>query len=168
MPKIELKNIKYAAFASEETNCYSATLYVDGKKWGEVSNDGHGGADMFHGVVGKGWEDIRKLDERLKVENPKVPSNFADCPDFDANLELLCGEIVDAWLVERDMKNALKKKVLFYKEAPKAKGAPLYEAPLKGRTFEQVRSAYEAKFPGAIILNALPVEQALPLYRMAA
>ena len=28
--KIELKNVQYAAFASEETNCFEATIYVDG------------------------------------------------------------------------------------------------------------------------------------------
>ena len=47
--KIELKAIQYSAFASEETSCYQANLYVDGKKIGTVSNAGHGGCDDFHG-----------------------------------------------------------------------------------------------------------------------
>jgi len=46
--KIELKNIKYAAFASEETHCYDATLYLDGKAMFRVGNDGHGGCDAHH------------------------------------------------------------------------------------------------------------------------
>ena len=43
--KIELKNIKYAKFASEETHCYEATVYFEGKRTGTVKNDGHGGCD---------------------------------------------------------------------------------------------------------------------------
>jgi hypothetical protein len=43
--KLELKNIKYFASGSQETPCYTATVYVDGKKAIYVDNDGHGGCD---------------------------------------------------------------------------------------------------------------------------
>ena len=43
--KIELKNISHYARGSEETPCYNATVYVNGKKTIEVGNDGHGGCD---------------------------------------------------------------------------------------------------------------------------
>lgn len=46
-PKIILKNLKYAAFASEETSCFSATVYVDGKRLCTARNDGHGGCDSY-------------------------------------------------------------------------------------------------------------------------
>jgi len=46
--KLELKNISYYARGSEETPCYNATVYVNGKKAIEVSNDGHGGCDRQH------------------------------------------------------------------------------------------------------------------------
>lgn len=41
--QIVLKNVKNHADMSEETNCFSATIYVDGKKVGTVKNDGRGG-----------------------------------------------------------------------------------------------------------------------------
>ena len=41
--KIDLKNLKFAEFASQETNCFSATVYIDGVKATTISNDGHGG-----------------------------------------------------------------------------------------------------------------------------
>jgi hypothetical protein len=44
---ITLKNLKIAKFASEETLCFKATVYIDGKKAGEVSNDGHGAPNMY-------------------------------------------------------------------------------------------------------------------------
>lgn len=39
----ELKNVKINRTLSEETLCYSASLYVDGRKVADVSNRGHGG-----------------------------------------------------------------------------------------------------------------------------
>jgi hypothetical protein len=46
--KLELKNISHYARGSEETPCYNATVYINGKKAVEVSNDGHGGSDRQH------------------------------------------------------------------------------------------------------------------------
>ena len=46
--KLELKNISYYERGSAETPCYNATVYVNGKKAVEVSNDGHGGCDRQH------------------------------------------------------------------------------------------------------------------------
>ena len=46
--KFELKNVKYAAFASEDSHCFEATLYKDGKRWCIVSDDGHGGCMDFN------------------------------------------------------------------------------------------------------------------------
>ena len=43
--KLELKNIKVCKWASEETHCYQAVVYVNGKPAIEVSNEGHGGGD---------------------------------------------------------------------------------------------------------------------------
>ena len=40
--KITLKNVKHYESMSEETDCFEASLYVDGKKVGRVSNRGTG------------------------------------------------------------------------------------------------------------------------------
>ena len=45
--RIRLKNIQTNKDLSQETFCYSASLYFDGVKVGRVSNDGHGGPDHF-------------------------------------------------------------------------------------------------------------------------
>lgn len=45
--EISLKNIKHAAFASQETDCFEASVYIDGKRAGYVSNDGHGGSNNY-------------------------------------------------------------------------------------------------------------------------
>lgn len=46
--KVELKNVKYSNFASQETNCFEASVYIDGKKEGMVSNTGQGGCNSYH------------------------------------------------------------------------------------------------------------------------
>lgn len=46
--QLTLKNLKISAFMSEETTCFQATVYVDGKKVGTAQNDGHGGPTYYH------------------------------------------------------------------------------------------------------------------------
>ena len=48
--KITVKNLKVAEFASEETLCFTATVYIDGKMAFTAKNDGHGGCNFYHGV----------------------------------------------------------------------------------------------------------------------
>ena len=43
--KLELKNIKYFASGSEETPCYNADIFINGKKAFHVTNNGCGGCD---------------------------------------------------------------------------------------------------------------------------
>jgi hypothetical protein len=43
--KLEMKNIKHSEFASHETYCYEGSVYLDGKPFALVGNDGHGGCD---------------------------------------------------------------------------------------------------------------------------
>lgn len=45
--KLELKNVKIHPDMSQETNCFSADLWVDGKNVGQVRNDGRGGSHRY-------------------------------------------------------------------------------------------------------------------------
>ena len=45
---LEMKSIKHFASGSQETYCYTAVVYLDGKPFAHVSNDGHGGCDRVH------------------------------------------------------------------------------------------------------------------------
>ena len=45
--RFALAALKVSDFASEETLCFQATILLDGKKVGTVSNDGHGGCDRL-------------------------------------------------------------------------------------------------------------------------
>lgn len=45
---ISFEDFKYCDWMSEETNCFRATLVVDGKNIGEAYNEGHGGCAYYH------------------------------------------------------------------------------------------------------------------------
>ena len=45
--KLELKNVKFYESMSEETNCFQADLFIDGKKIAYVKNTGQGGCTDY-------------------------------------------------------------------------------------------------------------------------
>ena len=46
--RLTVKNYKHCEWMSEETDCYTASLYLDGKRIGTAENSGHGGCDMYN------------------------------------------------------------------------------------------------------------------------
>lgn len=153
--KIELKSIKYAAFASQETSCYNANLYVDGKKIGTVANEGHGGCDSFHGD----WETFKKADEWCKANLPKWSLNDDEEATHETDLEMHCGNLLETFLVTRDVKRALKTKVLFRKPE-----GGIYEMKHHGHVEQAVASILKTN-PKADVLNNMPIEEAVAIYR---
>lgn len=155
--KIELKSLQYSAFASQETNCYSANLYVDDRKIGEVGNDGHGGCDSFHGDQAS----YKATDAWCRANLPQWKG--FDGEPLDTDLELHCGRLIEDWMAARDMKAALRTKVLFTKPSD----GKLYEVRHRGQMEATIASIASAH-PGAAILNGKPLDEALALYRAEA
>jgi hypothetical protein len=60
--KIELKQIKYSDWASEETSCFQANIYLNGKKVGFCNNDGKGGCTSYNRVTGISYEIIHEME----------------------------------------------------------------------------------------------------------
>ncbi len=157
-PVIELKNLKYAAFASEETHCYEATLYVDGKAWGIVSNEGRGGCDYFRGANGRTNADMEALNKQIAATFP--PYEF-DGQSLPYDLEMICGELVDQWLIERDFRKAMKNAVLFTK--PDVAG--IWQIKVrKPNSHAATLAAIKAKFPNYRYLSDMPIAEAMAVY----
>ena len=75
--KLEMKAIKLAQFKSQETYCYEANVYLDGKPFAIVGNDGHGGCDYQHEhpkFKGEFYPTLKKLN----AEFEKLP-NIHQC-----------------------------------------------------------------------------------------
>lgn len=157
-PHIALQNIKRVAHFSEETHCYTAVLYVDGERWGTVSNRGHGGPDDFHGEGGRGYADIETLNT-LIGETYKPYEAYG--MTLEQNLEMVCADLVNQWLRDKDFARAMKAKVLFTK--PDVAG--VWElAVKKPQTLWMMLDAMKAKYPQYTYLADLPVDEAKAIY----
>lgn len=166
-PTIELRGIKVHASMSEETNCYEATLVVDGEVWGRVSNHGQGGPDNFHGTKGRSYSDVAELNKRIAATYPKVDiSDIGISEPLTPDLELVCGEILTDHLIQKDLKRLLSRNVLKFRDGG------IYPVPLKqkGKTWpmDAVTKAIRAKEPNAVLLNEMPFDQALAIFKKAA
>jgi hypothetical protein len=60
MQNLELKNVKFSEWNSEETNNFQATVYLNGVKSGIAYNEGHGGSTDVH-PIGDNFEAYKKL-----------------------------------------------------------------------------------------------------------
>lgn len=67
MIKFELRKIKYFDAMSEETPCFTAEIWENGKKVAYAKNEGRGGGNQVDHVEGLKWDDVRKFDN-LDVE----------------------------------------------------------------------------------------------------
>lgn len=210
MSRIQLKNVKYAAFASEETHCYEASVYFDGKKVGTVKNDGHGGCDYQYPTDKAGWAKMMKFIEKenelptiadkgaamkrycrqlnewgdasyweFQQSDESFYEQYKDDPHGgregntlldsalsfnNKDLEYICGDLVNDYLVSRDLKRALSKKVLFVKD-----DGNLYETRtaktkvMLATWMEQIATKHDTRH----VLNKLKFEDALEIYKAA-
>lgn len=208
MSRIQLKNVKYAAFASEETHCYDASVYFDGKKVGTVKNDGHGGCDYQYPSDQEGWDAmidyIDSLNELKTIEekgaamkrycrqmNEWGDASYWEYQQSDAlfyeqykddphggqegntlldsalrwnneDLEQICCKLVNDFLTGRDLKRLLSKRVLYRN----MNGTVLQTNCARNKTMLQAWiQQVKAKDSVKDVLNAMPFEQALEIYK---
>lgn len=165
---IQLKNVKHAAFASEETDCFTATVYIDGKKSGEVSNEGYGGSNSYHphDLYTTLNDYAKTLPKHICLFIDKEtgkPAEMDVCPD------ILIGDIFNDYIAERDLKKLLGKHIAFVKVNVKG----VYQTKvLPKATIDRLLadSVYLAKqqTEGYQILNLMPFADALSVYRTGA
>lgn len=142
--KIELKNIHHYPRMSEETECYEASLYVDGRKIGQVSNRGTGGCDDFYGDRAA----FERAEEWVKLNMPNTPS-----------LEEVCGELLGVYLDKKELQKHMAKKVLL------VENGHLYEVSFGGKPDASQIARVKAEHPNSVVLNGLPIEKAVQIYR---
>lgn len=192
-PVLELRGVKYAAFASDETACYRATLYVDGRKFCEVSNDGHGGCDDHFPV--KGGVAPHDLNEAIfelaKRINPQAVRTYAEVPndradgarvdqgDWDAITAKYKGEYWKEGIhTAQDILEGVCGRLLTNWQierdlvrAFKARvvftlpDGRLMECKYRGNPPAAVVASVKLRNPGAVILNEKPLAEAVAIMR---
>lgn len=164
--KIELRNVKHAAFASEETECFSAVVYLDGVKAIEARNEGRGGCTFLHDITEGSIAHLNAYGASL---GPKVTQYeaFEDKPtasgkwEMEQDAESLIDDALAEWLTFRDCKRAISKKLTFV--CPGEKG--IFSYPAKYKDTPELRAHLAKKHPTAIILTGLPDAEAVRLWK---
>jgi hypothetical protein len=143
--KIELRKVHYSAALSDETPAYSADIYVDGKRRGNVVNHGHGGQDVIYPpALGEELEAYAKT-------QPDVDCGEGD-PPLPCSADLLLVELLEDHLVAAELRRKLRKRTLF----------------LRGEVLYQTRGMVGPTCstpPAAVVLNDLPFDEALVLFK---
>ena len=155
--KIELKNLKHSDFASQETYCFEASVYIDGKKAGTVSNQGCGGCHSYH---------PNTLYQILAKEAAKLPHHewrlndqvLSVAPDADT----IISELVTEALTAKDLKSGMRRRILFVGD-----DGSVYETQAMtaaALAVQLVRKDLYEKLKTKTILNLLPFTEALSIY----
>jgi hypothetical protein len=153
--KVELRKVKVCKFASEETTCYQAEVWVDGVLVGHSRNDGKGGCDMVDHVGGR---DVRGLLDAAAAALPprQWPAQVGGgsrTPDW----ETVLNDALDVALARKDFERELKKRVLLVADG-KLTCTKVLKAPAHATALAHFKSE------GRRVLNALPFEEAFPLW----
>lgn len=159
--KIELKNIKFSEFASEETNCYQASIYIDGKKVGEVSNSGKGGCDNIYPYEVENRINLYAKTlpvVKLGFNDPQTGKPF-ECPQ---SAETIFGDLLDDYLMGKDLKKAFKSKILFVRDSQVWETKRMDANTLK---FTLGKEKLKENLKAEEVLNLLPWDKALELYK---
>lgn len=161
--KIELRSVEHIERCSEETNCYAAKVFIDGKHVADVSNEGHGGCDHQRPARGKTQADLAALDALIGATFPRMTYDGEDLGP--ATLESVCGDLLTEWLISRDLTRLMNRAIVFV-----ALGMPgLRTVSLKQKrhkfTVAEVGLFVRRKYVGAQVLNTMPFDAAMELYR---
>src|SRR5262249_10274000 len=159
-----LKRIQYAAFSSEETHCFSADIYIDGKKEGSARNEGHGGPTFIT---------PHALAEKLNAYGATLPrgtSSIKDDPDptgfftYDQTGESIVDDLLEEHLLTKEVQKAMATRVLFTVASERGifQTKRLKKDVL--RTWLGMPDLAN-KLKADKVLNLLPLEEATALYK---
>jgi hypothetical protein len=149
--KIELKSIKHYESMSEETNCFQATIYIDGKRAGEASNRGYG--DPINITP---YELHKTINEYAST----LPPIDYEGMRFEQDAETLIGDLLNDWLTTQDLKKLMAGRVVFLKDSKLKQSAKLNKEKLT-----EILASNSPLFQGGTILNNIPFAEAVKIYR---
>lgn len=106
--KIELKKIEFNERMSEETNCFSADLYINGKHVGEASNHGHGGPTNYQSFTDEGHALIKEAEAYCKTLPPYTYEMSGETHSIDMDLEMYIDNLLTTYLQDKELQKFRK------------------------------------------------------------
>ena len=106
--KVELKNFNYNSRMSEETDCFSADIWINGKKVGYAENGGKGGCTNISFID----RTIEREFNEWEEAQPPVPTDHDGLDPLEMNGELfismLAGDMINEKQKKKDEARQLK------------------------------------------------------------
>lgn len=162
--KIELRKVSYSASLSDETNAFTADVWIDGKKQGYAENHGTGGPTNVHPNA------LRvRLDEYGKTL-PAVDigtSTGSEPHMIVQDADWIVDSLLEDWIARRDLKRLLKNRALYtLTDAP----GIMQTKVVKPEQLAQILASAEikAKWKVKAWLNTMSEEEALSVFRAQA
>jgi hypothetical protein len=160
--QITLKNIKHSNFASHETECFEATVYIDGKRAGTASNDGQGGPNMYHPNTL-----AEALERHAETLPPTEYDSGGETITFKQDADIVIGELLMQHLLAQDLKRAMSRRILFLSSGGELKETKSLPKDTLNKAL--MRPEHHLKNLDYFkILNLLPFAEALSIYRAKA
>jgi hypothetical protein len=138
--KIALKNVKIARFASEETTCFRATIYVDGRRAGEVSNGGHGGPNEYHFAD----RDLERRFEAFCQSQPPLPPHpdYPELGGLPMSTDLYLSLLLEQYEERKELERACKGKTAYRLKGDKPGTFWSLKAPYSARVAAHLRDKH--------------------------
>lgn len=145
MKNLTAKNIQ--KFQTPDGYAWSASFYLDGKKIGTASDQGHGGEQDTRGID----PDALAIIEAYAKTLPTFGGDMNIAQDAAMVLEGVMWDVVD----QRKTKSLLKRKVL-----ARLSDGKIYEWKIKKNSVETVIKLVKEKHRNIEILNEMPLDVA--------
>lgn len=104
--KVELKKFKHYPRLSQETDAFSAELWIDGKKAANASNSGTGGCDELH------FSD-RKVEKAFYDYCKSLPPVQSKYGPLEMNSDLFLGQLIEKLIMKKQLENWCKHSVVY-------------------------------------------------------
>jgi len=127
---LTLKNVKELKELSQETVCFSASIYWNGKRVAEVSNRGHGGPNEYH------W-----FDRAAEAEVWEYARDTIKDYDFE-QLDIVVGDLVYEAEVKKKLKNWCATKTVYKLKSDEKGSFRLLETRFYQGIADQLRRKY--------------------------
>ncbi len=156
--KITLKNFRHFPSGSEETSCFTADIWIDGKKEGSAKNAGHGGPTDI-------WPPA--LEARLEAHAATLPDLEFKSGDkvytIKSSADLIIDEIVEKLILTNTIKRHLSKRVFY---TIKDKDGIYQTKAVKADVLKTwlAMPGLAEKLNADKILNRLPIEEAVEIW----
>jgi hypothetical protein len=108
--QIQIKNIKVNLAFSEETTCFTADIFVDGKKTAYARNDGHGGCTYYCSYHKPNDDENLRQAEAFAKTLPSTTYNMGGKDlVIESNLEGIIDQAIDDYVNAKEKAKFLKK-----------------------------------------------------------